>query len=94
MHYLVLGFRILQDPNVPKQASINAFYVIAFLRCRSQRLQFNVSERGRSLILRLRATHGCAVQWHYVLFYALPTATLQVNRGPYDIATRARLPHV
>ena len=42
---------------------------------------FYVSERGRSLKLRLRATHGCAVQWHYVLFYALPTATLQVTSG-------------
>ena len=42
---------------------------------------FNVLERGRSLKLRLRATHGCAVQWHYVLFYALPTATLQVTSG-------------
>ena len=26
---------LLQDSDVPKQASINAFYVIAFLRCRS-----------------------------------------------------------
>ena len=42
---------------------------------------FYVSERGRSLKLRLRATHGCAVQWHYVLFYALPPATLQVTSG-------------
>jgi len=41
----------------PKQASINAFYVIAFSRCRSQRLQFNVSERGREFIqLYLSAT--------------------------------------
>ena len=32
------GVEILQDSYLPKQASINAFYVIAFLRCRSQRL--------------------------------------------------------
>ena len=31
------GVEILQDSYLPKQASINAFYVIAFLRCRSQR---------------------------------------------------------
>ena len=41
----------LLDSVKPKQASINAFYVIAFLRCRSQRLQFNVAERGRLFIV-------------------------------------------
>jgi len=32
----------LQDSKFPKQASINAFYVPAFLRYRAQRLVFNI----------------------------------------------------
>ena len=56
------GVEILQDSYLPKQASINAFYVIAFLRCRSQRLQFNVAERDVNLsyfaCLQLRLEEG------------------------------------
>ena len=54
LHYLVLGTQNLPDSVKPKQASINAFYVTAFLRCRYQR-EFNV-RTGR---IRLLHHFGC-----------------------------------